>query len=469
VVDWIADHRAGLAALPVHPAVAPGSVRAQLPAALPEDPAPLDALLDTVDRVVVPASTLWQHPRFFGYFPANASLHSLLGDMLSGALGTQGMLWATSAAATEVEQVLLDGFAAALGLDPAFTFAGGGGGCIQDSASSAALVALLAALHRADPDWIGNGVTGAERIYVTAETHSSLAKAARVAGLGARALHTVDCAPGSLAMSPDALAAALRADVAAGLRPVLVCPTVGTTGTGAVDPVRAVAEAAREHGVWVHVDAAWAGVAALCPEFRYLLDGAELVDSVCTDAHKWLLTAFDASLLWVRDGAALPAALSITPEYLRNAASESGAVVDYRDWQVPLGRRFRALKLWTVVHGTGLSGLRAHVREHVALAAALADRVRADPAFELAAEPSLALVCLRVVTGAGPEADDAASREVLGRVNRSGAAFLTHTVAGGRYMIRVAIGSVTTRPEDVDQLWERLRAEAASVRGEGEN
>jgi aromatic-L-amino-acid decarboxylase len=464
VVDWIADHRAGLDALPAQPTVEPGWVRAQLPATLPEDPAPLDALLETVDRVVVPASTLWQHPRFFGYFPANASLHSLLGDMLSGALGAQGMLWSTSPAATEVEQVLMDAFADALGLDPAFTFAGGGGGCIQDSASSAALVALLAALHRADPQWRETGVTGAERVYITAETHSSLAKAARVAGLGARALRTVDSAPGALTMSPDALAAALRADVAAGLRPVLVCPTVGTTGTGAVDPVRAVAEVAREHDVWVHVDAAWAGVAALCPEFRYLLDGAELVDSLCTDAHKWLLTAFDASLLWVRDGAALPAALSITPEYLRNVASESGAVVDYRDWQVPLGRRFRALKLWAVVHGAGLSGLRTHVREHVALAAKLADRVRSDRAFELAAEPSLALVCLRVVTGAGPEADDAATREVLARVNGSGAAFLTHTVADGRYVIRVAIGSVTTRPEHVDQLWDRLRAEAAAVR-----
>jgi aromatic-L-amino-acid decarboxylase len=246
---------------------------------------------------------------------------------------------------------------------------------------------------------------------------------------------------------------------------VLVCPTVGTTGTGAIDPVRAVAEVAHEHGVWVHVDAAWAGVAALCPEFRYVLDGVELADSLSTNPHKWLLTAFDASLLWVRDGAALPAALSITPEYLRNTASESGAVVDYRDWQVPLGRRFRALKLWTVAHGAGLSGLRSHVREHVALAAKLADRVRADPAFELAAEPSLALVCLRVVTGAGPTADDAASREVLARVNASGAAFLTHTVAGGRYVIRVAIGSVTTGPEHVDQLWDRLRAERAAIAG----
>ena len=434
---------------------------------MPDEPAPLEALLAELDRVVVPASTHWQHPGFFGYFPANAGLHSLLGDMLSGGLGAQGMLWSTSPAATEVEQVLLDGLAGALGLDPAYTFAGGGGGCIQDSASSAALVALLAALHRTSAGaWRETGVDGRERIYVTAETHSSLAKAVRVAGLGARALHVVDAAPGSLAMSPSALAEAMGADVAAGLRPVLVCPTVGTTGTGVVDPVRAVAEIARPHGAWVHVDAAWAGVAAICPEHRGLLDGVELVDSFCTDAHKWLLTAFDASLLWVRDGRALPDALSITPEYLRNAASESGAVVDFRDWQVPLGRRFRALKLWAVVHGHGLSGLRAHIRRHIGLAGALAERVDAEPGLTLAAPPSLALVCLRVVTGTGPAADDAATRVVLERVNASRAALLTHTVVDGRYVIRVAIGSVGTDAEHVDALWEQLCAEAATARDE---
>jgi aromatic-L-amino-acid decarboxylase len=213
----------------------------------------------------------------------------------------------------------------------------------------------------------------------------------------------------------------------------------------------------------VHVDAAWAGVAALCPEFRWLLDGVELVDSFCTDAHKWLLTAFDASLLWVRDAAALPDALSITPEYLRNAASDSGSVVDYRDWQVPLGRRFRALKLWAVLYAHGLEGLREHVRGHVALAATLAERVRAEPGFVLAAPPSLALVCLRCDTG-DPAADDRATREVLARVNASGRAFLTHTVVDGRYAIRVAIGGVTTGAGDVDALWELLRTTAAEVR-----
>ncbi len=450
----------------MRPDVTPGQVRAGLPDLLPEHPQPIGTLLDAVDRVVAPATVAWQHPGFFGYFPANAALASLLGDLLSGGLGSQGMLWSTSPAGTEVEQALLDGLAGALGLDDGFTFAGGGGGTIADSASSAALVALVAALHRSSSQegsgtsrWRDEGVDGRERVYVTAETHSCMAKAARVAGLGARALRVVESLPADRAMSPDALAALLRADVAAGLRPVLVCPTVGTTGTGAVDPVRAIAGVAREHGAWVHVDAAWAGVAALCPEHRGLLDGVELADSFCTDAHKWLLTAFDASLLWVRDATALPAALSITPEYLRDAASDSGAVVDYRDWQVSLGRRFRALKLWTVLHTHGLEGLRAHIRGHVALAAELAGRVAAEPGFALAAPPSLALVCLRRDTG-DPEADDRATRALLETVNASGRAFLSHTVVDGRYAIRVAIGGVTTGREHVDALWDLLRSTA---------
>ena len=447
VVDWVADHRAGLAGRPVRGPVEPGDVRAALPGLLPESPQPLQDLLRVLDEVVVPGSTHWQHPGFMAYFPANASLHSLLGDLLSGGLGAQGMLWSTSPAATEVEQALLDELAGALGLDPGFTFAGGGGGSIQDSASSAVLVALLAALHRRSGGrWRETGVEGDERVYVTAETHSSVAKAVRVAGLGERALAVVPGTPH--AMDPDALAAALATDVAAGLRPVLVCATVGTTGTGAVDPVGEIATIAGAHGAWTHVDAAWAGVAALCPEHRALLDGVELADSFCTDAHKWLLTAFDASLLWVRDATAPPAALSITPEYLRDGYR---GVVDYRDWQVPLGRRFRALKLWAVTHGHGLAGLRAHLREHIALAAELEARVEAHPDLELAAPRSLALVCLRHRDG------DAATRALLERANASGRVLLSHTVVGGRYTVRVAFGAVTTGPTDLEALWELLR------------
>jgi aromatic-L-amino-acid decarboxylase len=463
MVDWVAGYRDRVADLPVRSQVPPGWVARQLPPALPEDPEPFDALLADLDRVVLPGTTHWQHPSFFAYFPANASLASLLGELLSGGLGVQGMLWSTSPACTELEQHLLDQLALASGLGERWTFGGGGGGALQDSASSASLVALLAALNRSSPAWLDAGVDGTETVYVSPETHSSLAKAVRVAGLGAEALRVVGTEPDGAAMSADALAGTVTADVAAGRRPVLVCATVGTTGTGAVDPVRAIAAVCARHGVWLHVDAAWAGATALCPEFRTHFDGVELADSYCTDAHKWLLTAFDASMLWTRHGRALPDALSITPEFLRDAASESGAVVDYRDWQVPLGRRFRALKLWAVLRGLGLHGVREHIRGHVRWAAELAGWVRADPGFTLVAEPSFALVCLRVCTGNGAAADDAASRAVLNRINSGGAAMLTHTVLDGRYVIRVAISSVSTERRHVVALWELLRSTAKSA------
>ena len=470
VVDWVAGYRHRLADLPVRSQVPPGWVAQRLPSTLPEHPEPLQAMLSDVDRMLVPGITHWQHPSFFGYFPANASLISLLGDLLSGGLGVQGMLWSTSPACTELEQHLLDQLALALGLGEQWTHPGGGGGVLQDTASSATLVALLAALHRSSGGrWRESGVDGTETVYVSGETHSAVAKAVRVAGLGSGALRVVGAEARTGAMSVPALRRAVAADVAAGGRPVLVCATIGTTGTGAVDPVRAIAAVCAEYGAWLHVDAAWAGVAALCAELREPFDGVELADSYCTNAHKWLLTTFDASMMWTRHGRALPDALSITPEYLRDAASESGTVVDYRDWQVPLGRRFRALKLWAVLRGLGLHGIREHLRRHVAWAAELAGWVRAEPGFTLVTEPSFALVCLRVVTGAGERADDAASRAVLERINSSGAAMLTHTVFAGRYVIRVAIGAVSTERHHVTALWELLRRTSAEVTAEVTN
>ena len=291
---------------------------------------------------------------------------------------------------------------------------------------------MLAALHRTSGGrWREEGVDGRECVYVTAETHSSLAKAARVAGLGGRALRVVD--PVSAARSPCRPTRSPRSCATTSPPACARCWCARPSAPPAPAPSTPSAPSptlAREHGAWVHVDAAWAGVAALCPEHRDLLDGVELADSFCTDAHKWLLTAFDASLLWVRDARALPAALSITPEYLRNAASDSGAVVDYRDWQVSLGRRFRALKLWAVLHTHGLEGLRTHIRGHVALAAGLADRVAAEPGFALAAPPSLALVCLRCDTG-DPDADDRATRALLARGQRLRAG-VPHAHGGGR-------------------------------------
>ncbi|MET3807217.1 aromatic-L-amino-acid decarboxylase [Nakamurella sp. UYEF19] len=414
-----------------------------------------DELVALLDDVVVPGSLQWQHPGFFGYFPANSSLLSLLGDIASGGVGAQGMLWSTSPAGTELEQTLLDGMAVALGLGARFTFAGGGGGSLQDSASSACLAALLAGLHRSHPGWRDSGVRGTETVYVTAETHSSVAKAVRVAGLGGQALRIVPFAPGTFAMSPAALADLLAEDVAAGKTPVMICPTVGTTGTGAVDPIREIATVAHAYGAWVHVDAAWAGVAALCPEFRYLLDGVQLVDSFCTDAHKWLYTAFDCSFLWVADAKALPAALSITPEYLRNAATDSGEVVDYRDWQVSLGRRMRALKIWSVVNGAGLEGLRETIRGHVGMADSLARRIVDEPGFALAVPPSLSLVCLHLLDSHG-RPDDDATKAAMQAVNAEGHSFLTHTTVNGHYAIRVAIGTPATQPVHIDRLWAAL-------------
>ena len=459
VVDWIADYRETVEQRPVSGGVPPGWVRDRLADKLPEHGEPFDGLLADLDEVILPGLVHWQHPSFYGYFPANASLASVLGDLLCGGVGIQGMLWSTSPAATELEQHLTDLLVPELGLPAAFGTAGGGGGMITEASSSANLVALLAALHAAAPDgdWQVRGVDRREVVYVSAHTHSSMEKAARIAGLGATAVRVVDSDPATAAMLPAALAAAVEEDLAAGRRPVMVCATVGTTSTGAVDPVREIGEVCRRHGVWLHVDAAWAGVATVCPELRFLVDGLELADSFCTDAHKWLLTAFDCTLLWTRHPGVLTEALAVVPEYLRNAASESGAVVDYRDWQIPLGRRFRALKLWSVLRWYGLEGLRAHIRRHVELAAEFASWVSASEAFELGAPVSLGLVCLRVRGGGGDGGGDEATRAVLERVNATGRALLTHTVVDGRFLIRVAIGGLSTRRRHVEALWHELQ------------
>ncbi|MGM1057689.1 pyridoxal phosphate-dependent decarboxylase family protein [Saccharothrix sp. Mg75] len=446
VVDWIADYRARVEEFPVRSRVEPGWVRERL-AALPEHGEGFGPLLADLDRVVLPGTTHWQHPGFYAYFPSNASLPSVLGDLLSSGLGVQGMLWSTSPAATEVEQHLMDELVGAMGLPESFL----GGGVVQDTASSAALVALLAALHRSSGGtWRRSGVDGAETVYVSSQTHSSLERAARMAGLGERAVRSVPVSPSTLAMDASALAEVVRADVAAGRRPVLVCATVGTTGTGAVDPVREIAAVCAEHGTWLHVDAAWAGPAALCPEFRDLFDGLERADSFTANAHKWMLTAFDLSLFWTAHPDVLVDALTILPEYLRNTATESGAVVDYRDWQVPLGRRFRALKLWAVLRWYGLEGVRAHLRGHVALAALLESWVGASADWELVAPRTLSLVTIAHRGG------DEVTRAAAERVNESGRAFVTHTTVGGRFAIRVAIGAEGTREHHVRALWEAL-------------
>lgn len=459
-IDWIADYWASLDDLPVRAQLAPGEVAALMPTSAPEQGEPFDALLADLDRVVVPGLTHWQHPRFFAYFPANSSPAAILGDLLSSGIGAQGMIWATSPAVTEVEQVVLDWFGEALGLPAAFRSDGPGGGVIQDTASTATLTALLAALHRASGGDVRRRGAGHEQwtVYGSTQAHSSLVKAAMMAGLGEESVRAVAVDPATQAMDVAALREAVAADVAAGRRPVMVHVASGSTSTGATDDVAAVVALAREHDdLWVHVDAAWAGVAAVCPELRGHLHGVEDADSFVTNPHKWLLTTFDCSTFWVRDRAALTGALSILPEYLRNAATESGAVVDYRDWHPQLGRRFRSLKLWAVLRTYGLEGLRAHVRSGVALAGRVADHVAADDRFELVTEPSLSLVVLRLRAG------DEQTLAAMEAVNASGEAYLSHTTVEGRAAIRVAVGSWRTTEADVDRTWRALQDAAAAV------
>ena len=444
-VDWLAGYMERLGELPVKSSAEPGDIRAMLAAEAPEHGEDFADVLGDLDRVILPGITHWQAPGFFAYFPANASGPSALADLVSSGLGAQGMLWDTGPAVTELEQHMLDWLAAALGLPEKFR----GNGVIQDSASSGTLCAVLAARHRAGGvDALPNMVA-----YTSEQAHSSVAKGLRVAGIPAERVRFIATTP-AYAMRADHLAYEIVQDRNNGLIPFFVAATVGTTSTTALDPVAEVGWAATNFDAWLHVDAAFAGAAALCPEMRFLNAGLESADSYVFNPHKWMLANFDCSALYVADRASLNEALSITPEYLRNPASDSGAVVDYRDWQVPLGRRFRALKLWFVLRHYGLEGLRAHIRRHIAWAAELAGWVEANDRFELAAPTVVSLVCFNHVEG------NDATRRVLEAVNQSGRAYLTPTTIDGRLILRVAIGSPQTERHHIEQLWNIIQSAA---------
>jgi aromatic-L-amino-acid decarboxylase len=448
VVDWVADYLATVEEHPVVPDVGPGEVRAKLPPAAPEHPEPFDRVIADLDRVVVPGTTHWQHPGFHAFFPANTSGPGILADIVSTGLGTQGMLWQSSPACTEVESHVLDWVVRLLDLPDRFLSTGSGGGVIQDSASSATLCAVIAARERA----LARGAD-LDRlvVYASLHAHSALEKGARVAGLRPDRVRLVEV-DDAHALRPDALAAAVDADVAAGRVPCLVMATIGTTSSLAVDPVDAIATVAERAGMWLHVDGAMAGSAAVCPELRLGHDGLARADSYVFNPHKWLFTPFDCSCFFVADRRALVDALSIVPEYLRNPASESGEVIDYRDWQVPLGRRFRALKLWFVLRWYGAEGLRHHVRTHVRLAGELAARIDADPRLELAAPVNLNLVCFRHA-GTGSLGGDEATEALHRALNATRRVYLTHTRLDGRYVIRACVGAWTTEARHVDALW----------------
>jgi len=453
VVDWIADYYNHIEERSVHARVRPNEIRDGLPEEIPQQGVSFESLMADIDCLVLPGITHWQHPRFFGYFPANASFPSILGELLSAGLGVQGMSWITSPVATDLERLMLDWLAQLLDLPQSFRSDEPGGGVIQDSASSAVLVALVAGLNRASGGTASRHGVGNSNytVYASKEAHSSVEKAVQIAGVGGQNLRLVPTSSGTLAMRSDLLEAAIRSDIAAGMAPALVVGTVGTTSTTAVDPIREIGQICKETGVWLHVDAAYAGVAACCPEFRWLNEGVDLADSYCTNPHKWFLTNFDCDAFWVADRRDMINALSVMPEYLKNMATESGEVTDYRDWQIPLGRRFRALKLWFTLSWYGAQGLQAHIRHHVALAQEFASWVGSDNRFEVVSAHPLSLVCFRAC------GDDAVNERLYRRLNETGRIFVSHTIVDGRFVIRMAIGGTLTERRHVREAWELIK------------
>jgi aromatic-L-amino-acid decarboxylase len=452
VADWLADYLRDIERYPVQPPVRPGEIRARIPASPPVEGVGFPALLADFERIVVPGLTHWGHPGFYGYFPASTSPPSVLAEMLVAGIGAQCMSWLTSPAATELEQAMMEWLRQMIGLPETFT------GVIQDTASSATLVALITAR---DGKRGAGGPAGREPeepiplerlvVYTSEEANSSVAKGARLAGFRPDRIRLIET-DARAALSVPALEAALARDRAAGLVPTCVVATVGTTGSTAIDPVPALAEICRREAVWLHVDAAFAGSAAILPEMRWILAGAERADSLVFNPHKWLLVNFDCSAYFVRDPEALRRSFAATAEILKTA--EDRQVVNYRDWGIQLGRRFRALKLWFVIRSYGVEGLQALLREHLRLGRRLADWVDEDPRFERIGEAPLATVCFRRV------GDDARNRDLLARVNATGRAFLTGTTLQGRFVLRIALGNLRSSEEHLRSTW-RLIQESA--------
>ncbi len=456
LVDWIADYRARVGERPVMSRAEPASIRAQLPKSPPEEPEGFEAVLSDLDRIVLPGLSHWQHPRFFGYFPSNAELASVLGDYLSTGLGVLGLSWQSSPAVTEIEEVTTDWVRQMIGLSEDWS------GVIQDTASAGTLVALVCARERATGYSLARGGLQAEEqpltVYVSAHSHSSVEKGALLAGYG-RANVRVVAVDERYAMRTDALLAAVRADRAAGLRPCAVVATTGTTATTALDPLAGIAEVARAHGLWMHVDAALAGSAMILPECRSMWDGIEAADSLVFNPHKWLGAVFDCSLYYVRDAEHLVRVMSTNPSYLRSAVDEK--VKSLRDWGIPLGRRFRALKLWCLLREQGVRRLQARLRRDIENAGWLARQVETAPCWRVLAPVPLQTVCVRHEPGG--LSGDALDRHTLAwadRVNRSGAGYLTPAQLDGRWMVRVSVGALPTERADVEAVWAAMRREA---------
>jgi len=454
MIDWIADYYENMESYPVLSQVQPGEIIGQLPDSPPQKGEPVEAMMQDVEKIIMPGITHWQSPNFYAYFPSNTSFPAILGDLLSSGLGVQGMIWLTSPACTELETRVMDWLAKMLDLPERFFSTSTGGGVIQDTASTSALTAIIAAREKITR-YEANAKGAKQKLtaYVSTQTHSSLEKAVKIAGIGKNNLRLIDVDE-TFAMKPSSLKAQIRKDKADGYRPFFVCATIGTTSSNAMDPLTEIGKICSDENAWLHVDAAMSGTAMLCPENRKWQKGVEMADSYCFNPHKWMFTNFDCDCFWVADRKHLIKTFTILPEYLKNKATKEGAVFDYRDWHVQLGRRFRSLKLWFVIRHYGVEGLQYHVRKHISLAQKFAEWIRQSDDFELVTEPPLNVVCFRHKTG------DAFNKKLMDKINESGKAFLTHTRLNEQIVLRLVVGQTNTEEKHVEKVWELIRKEA---------
>jgi aromatic-L-amino-acid decarboxylase len=448
-VDWLADYMENVEQLPVMSRINPGEIKARIPGEAPQRGESMDRIFDDFKTIILPGMTHWQHPGWHAYFPANNSPASVLAEMLTAGLGAQGMVWQTSPAAAELEDAVLEWLSKMLGLPAGLT------GVIQDTASTATLCALLSAREKAT-DFEANekGLKRGLTVYASEQTHSSIEKGVKIAGFGRANLRLIPT-DAEFAMIPEKLEEAILKDKERGLQPACVVATLGTTSSTAVDPLRAIGGIARRHGAWLHVDAAYAGTAAILPEMRGMLDGAEFMDSFVFNPHKWMLTNFDCSAYYVKDPGWLLRTFEIHPEYLKTGVDPY--VKNYRDWGIQLGRRFRALKLWFVIRSYGVEGLQAFVREHLRLARLFKSWVEAEPKFELMAPVRFGLVCFRLNDGRDVGTLNRLNKELLDRLNATGKVYLSHTVLNGKFTLRMVIGQRTTAERHVLAAWELIR------------
>lgn len=454
-VDWIADYQENSEKFPVMSTLRPGDVKKKLPPTPPERGESMDKVFRDFEDIILPGITHWQHPGWFAYFPANNSPASVLGEFLTAGIGAQCMVWQTSPAAAELEEVVLDWLRGMLGLPE------GMAGVIQDTASTATLCALLTAREKMTGfESNRKGTREPLTIFASKEAHSSVEKGVKIAGFGKDNLRLIDT-DARFAMIPERLEEAIVRDKREGLRPCCVVATVGTTSSGAIDPLAPIARITRDHGLWLHVDAAYAGTAAVLPEKRWILEGMESADSFVFNPHKWMLTNFDCSAYYVRDPGLLIRTFEIHPEYLKTGPD--AVVRNYRDWGIQLGRRFRALKLWFVLRTYGVEGIREIIREHIRLAREFKGWLEADPRFEILAPAELSLVCFRTNDGRPEPGLDALNKELLDRVNATGRVFLSHTTLMGKYTIRMVVGQRMTEERHVRLAWDIIRREAEAL------